>query len=284
MLSIAGLALTGCLSKGQVGEAGGGSLDGGSTTLDGGSTTLDGASTSLDGAALYVSKGCVTCHGPLATSEKRNANFERIRAAAGPTSQVVPMRSIELTDDEIRALVVALADPSTPAAPDGRSPLVKPLLLTRSEVSSRLFSIFRGVDGAGVAGEEVVDLVERYVDEQASFFGGHCNRYDECNTTEISASQNPATSPVRAGLLVRTCLDLLAIDNMDRAVLAKVNLSPTDPVNPTNVRAVWDLFAPGRPIRDATVTEVVGVAAAAPAPAWPTVLQLFCRPTVLEAI
>ena len=265
------LILSGCLADGAGGDPSDGSPDAGTP-----------GDPSLDGAALYESKGCVTCHGPLATSQKRNATFARIRAAAGPDSQIAPMRGIILTDDEIRALVVALADASTPGAADRRRPLAKPLLLTRTEVASRLISIFGPVEGVPVDEELILERVFAYVERQATFFGGHCNRYDGCEAAEIAATQNPATSTVRAGILIRTCLDILATPNADATVLAKAMLTPSEPVSAANVRAVWDVFAPGRPIADATVNQVI--AAAEPNQPWATVLQLFCRPSVLEAI
>ena len=276
--AVGGLALTGCFANGSVG----GSVDRPDSGVPSG--TDGGPTAGLDGAALYESKGCVGCHGPLATSQKRNATFERIRAAAGPSSQIAPMRNIQLTDEEIRALVVALADPTTPGAPDGRRALAKPLLLTRSEIGTRLYSIFRPIGNDDQQEENVQETIAVNIYTRAGFIGGHCNIYDGCSAEDISATQNPATSTVRAGVLIRTCLDLLAMPSATASVLAKVGLTPASPANPANIRAVWDVFAPGRPLDDANLTPVAEVAAAAPGEAWSTVLRLFCRPTVLEAI
>ncbi|MEL7372639.1 MAG: hypothetical protein AAFN74_27180, partial [Myxococcota bacterium] len=217
-------------------------------------------------------------------SQKRNATFERIRAAAGPSSQIAPMQTVILTDDEIRALVIALADGDTVATADRRRPLVKPLLLTRTEVGSRLYSIFRPTDEDLPIDDEVRTTIDFGISSQASFFGGHCNVYDECGLTQVNASQNPAASVVRAGLIVNTCINLLRLDGADAAVLTKVGLNPSSPASAANVRRLWDLFAPGRALTDAAAQAVVDAASTATDRRWTVVIQLFCRPSVLEAI
>lgn len=241
-----------------------------------------GPSPSLDGALLYVSYGCDGCHGPLSTSTKRNATIERIRAAAGPDSRIEPMRSILLTDPEIRALVLALADGSSGIASDRRRPFLKPLLLTRSEAASRLFSIFRSGPGAPVNELALRAELQEAIGRQSSFLGGHCNIYDGCGVAEIDASENPSTSVVRAGLFIRTCVDLLARPGSKAAVLAKAGLRPEDPVDANGVASLWDVFAPGRPLPSVTADLIVREAGAAPE--WDAPLYFFCRPAVLEAI
>ena len=220
------------------------------------------------------------CLGPLETSQKRNATFERIRIAAGPDSQIAPMQNIILSDAEIRALVIALADATEPPVPDRRQPLAEPLLLTRLEVAARLTSIFRPVDANPSLAQSVDALIQQYVTDQAVFFGGHCNLYDGCGVSEINAGQNPATSTVRSGLVIRTCLDLLALPRIDAQVLRKADLTTSSRVDAANVRALWDVFAPGRPLPDAVVNSVTSAANQQRS----TVLQLFCRPSVLEVI
>lgn len=70
----------------------------------------------IDGAALYsttkftiqgMARGCVDCHGALATSAKKNATFAMVRGAI--TANTGGMGAITLSDDQIRAIVYELS-------------------------------------------------------------------------------------------------------------------------------------------------------------------------------
>lgn len=66
----------------------------------------------LDGEELYQSQSkgaCNTCHGFISMSNKKTATFEQIRNAIANREQ---MKSIVLTDDEVRAIAYRLSKPN----------------------------------------------------------------------------------------------------------------------------------------------------------------------------
>lgn len=262
----------GCLAGDGPPEAGPGGLDAGA----------------LDGARLYVDKGCAGCHGPLASSTKRNATFERIRGAAGPMGRVPQMQGLSLTDEEIRALVTALADGGY--VTDRRATLVQPLLLTQRQLMSRFARIFVPRSDGQVDPDWVFETLEVTFAGRANVLGGHCGLYDGCEAAEVRATQNPAPSPLRAGIILRACAELLALDGMTAAVASNAGLDPRARLDGAALDALWDLFRPGWPLDGEARGALLDLADAGRAAGLSElrlhtlVLHQLCRPAVLETL
>lgn len=59
-----------------------------------------------EGAQLFAAN-CAKCHGPIATTKKRNKTAEQITAAL---KKIKKMQSIRLTPEQIEKIVAALKD------------------------------------------------------------------------------------------------------------------------------------------------------------------------------
>ena len=219
----------------------------------------NGGGTPRTGEQIYE-QTCARCHGPLATSDKRNATFNQIRAAVGPQSHIPQMRGLpSLSDNEILSLVEALRDqdPVDPTVVRDFTPPIR----TKQMIGTRLISLFGG-SSSSPGDQQILNLaVSNYFNP---ILGGFClPDYDDyCGTGSESQSMSPLSNAVRTGGILKSCEEILDIDEAVQNALGKVGLSANDPVSRTNIAQLMDnLFFPGRVIPGERALQLANFAA-----------------------
>lgn len=257
-----------------------------------------GSGGSSEGETLYAIN-CASCHGALATSQKRGATIQQVTAAL---SSIPQMSQLVLSQDQLEAIVIAL---NTPVAQPDDTPVVGDAIInigTAPYVVSVLKDIFLPPDPAtytaqdttvwthiseGVLGER---LNGTFISGRAVYFSRRRQRFDtKFQGEELNNLLRPVPDTIRSGLLNRVC-DL--VTDQDRAVtnaLGKVNLSTSDAVTPARVKSVYEqLFAPGKTLPQYMAETISTFPSNAPnftsTDNWRFVLNYFCTSSVTEGI
>lgn len=241
------------------------------------------------GRQLYAAN-CAACHGAIASSNKKGATFGRIQGAIGPSSPVLAMRSIQLTTQEVEALVAALAvGGTTPPVP---GPLTvantSTVLGTRPLIASVLNRVFVNETDLSSSMTQVRNIIRDQVLNNISF-GGYCQPSYEADCPRGSDVQtmSPASSTTRSGWKLRSCDSIVSIAAATDYALSQVGLQSTMVTSEQNIALVWDLFMPGRAISPAALTKLATLTdsiSAIPRDEWPHILSALCNATVLELL
>jgi mono/diheme cytochrome c family protein len=210
------------------------------------------------GQALYATN-CSSCHGVVGSSQKRGLTLARLNSALDPSSGVPQMRGLGFSSEQKDLLVLALnsAIPPSPsiekasgsALPVGTAPFV-------ASVLSNVF-LPDNLD-APTADDLLIQAKIRenilglrsnltFIPGRIGFLGGRCSRFDpNCQTEATTSSQMPAPNTIRAGLINRACDEVLTIDRAVNNALAKIQRVPSDKLDASAGRALYQLFSGGR--------------------------------------
>jgi len=233
------------------------------------------------GVLLYT-QYCSQCHLDISVSDRQGRTAEQITNAINTVGFMSQLRI--LTPEQIQLIADALAVPQPPPSPPPLpSPTPGPVVSgtvssvavtvgTREYVSSQLTDIFL-IEPLSTDETRIQTIINDLVKVQFVAFGGPCNRYDaQCpgftpgligfagHDSRINATATPIPNVLRKGYIIRACEEILAIDASVNNALSKVGLTTSSTRTDTNIRALADLFYPGRNLTTEGVSALMNVA------------------------
>lgn len=248
----------------------------------------------LDGPALYA-ENCMGCHGPLATSNKKNRSTVQIKDAIIQNGTMSRQAYLKLlTDAQIDAIATALKTNSNPMSGDGADAEQKYVIGTRRYLVSKFSIIFinesKNADDNSI--ESVINNLLK--NNQAGDFGGTCTAHsDDCpgetEENQYAALMLPHATSVRRAYVIRACKNIL---NYDRAVnnalsLAGLNTNLSGD-NSLNIEKIFDVFYPGVEISSEVRDDLRQVYVSAKSngfsniDAWRMIMNSMCQSAMFE--
>lgn len=229
------------------------------------SPTPGGKPADYDAGVTLYGQRCLSCHNPLASSEKRSRTFAQIKAALNNPG-IPLMQGITLTDAQIQSLVSAL-NYVPPADPPEEEAYSAPLIGTRSVAASRLQSIFLPAANPTAADERIRTRIRDLVENRIAAFGGPCNPYEgacsESAAQSLAVTMMPNADALRLGYWQRVCDEVLMEDSAVTNALVKAGIGVNDAPTEARVREIHSLFRPGRDLSTSSTTNLINVHARA---------------------
>ena len=98
----------------------------------------------------------------------------------------------------------------------------------------------------------IKNKINTLVNLQISSMGGPCSRYDEVcpGGDRSSAPVVPLSNAIRKGYIIRSCEEILSIDEAVMTALMQISLAPNSAASDVNLSNTLNLFFPGRAVSD----------------------------------
>jgi hypothetical protein len=259
------------------------------------------------GALLYTQK-CLTCHGAIETSSKRNTTSLKITNAL---LGVLMMASVRVTDVEKEYIVFALSH-SRAEFLSAAAPIVYRDVLTvvspaknRNLLGDKLKWLF-ATDQSNVVNTTIYAFITSNIVNKPIQMGGLCfHLFDtgcpgpvSMTSTNIPfemamARMEPQTDAIREGLLVNTCLKMATNTTAIANALAKAGLTTASNLTSANIEAMWNVMSPETASDDrtdfdvmlASITSVATKSATAGATKttiWTDIITSYCQSPLME--
>ncbi len=161
-----------------------------------------------------------------------------------------------------------------------------------SYMTSTLTMLFVNPASATSANTSIKSKINSLVTQQIASMGGPCSRYeDNCpGGDRSSAPEVPLSNAIRKGYLIRSCEEILSIDEAVITALSQISLPPNSAASDLNLSNTLNLFFPGRAVSDDVLSALRSQHQAAlnfgqtPLDAWRFVFLSLCTSPMMEML
>ncbi len=159
-------------------------------------------------------------------------------------------------------------------------------------MSSTLTQLFVNPTLATTSTSAIKSKINGLVTLQIASMGGPCSRYDDnCSGGDrATAPVVPLSNAIRKGYLIRSCEEILSIDEAVTTALTQINLTPNSAASDMSLSNTLNLFFPGRAISEDVLAALKAQHEAAlnfgqtPMDAWRFVFLSLCTSPLMEML
>ncbi len=159
-------------------------------------------------------------------------------------------------------------------------------------MTSTMTMLFVNPALATTSTSSIKNKINSLVNLQISSMGGPCSRYDDIcpGGDRSSAPEVPLSNAIRKGYIIRSCEEILSIDEAVMTALTQISLTPNSAASDVNLSNTLNLFFPGRAVSDYVLAALRAQHQAAlnfgqaPLDAWRFVFLSLCTSPLMEML